>query len=369
MFSSVLLHQIKLQMCAYFSPETSDDSYHSRSAECLFVPNLSTKGLGQSLSTASEWHLLRMTYTGRKVLWDSAQAPSTVPRIVLILDIHWLNDFSSFAFLSPFQQFCWLVQGRSFCSKPPWATRQRCQDDQKVSRTAAIYIFNSFKMLYRLSKTRHESLVKEWINMGKVQSKDYGDENCAVWPAREWLQKVSSSQMQRAVPHEFELKGNKKLLKWIESNWNQLNISVHHAAVWFFFNLFFSPKLVDPSRTTAMSQLRLLLGARCRTSTGWSGRQDVARRVSIVSTVHRSQVCAWLQIYFCWRTFMEDYAQKSRHANGRTWTFFVRWVSCVALVPSEILQRCSEASPNWRLVPITKRRPNVEMKSLEEVLW
>ena len=150
MFSSVLLHQNQsADMCMHiFSPETCpDDSYHSRSAECQWVANLTTKGLGQSLSTASEWHLLRMTYTGRKVLLNSAQAPNDLHCTSLYHDSMILNDFSSLAFLSPFQQVCWLVQGRSFCSRPLWATWQRCQDNQKVSRTVTIYFLNSFKML------------------------------------------------------------------------------------------------------------------------------------------------------------------------------------------------------------------------------
>ena len=87
-------------------------------------------------------------------------------------------------------------------------------------------------------------------------------------------------------------KGKKLLiLKWIAYSW----IFLCTMQLLFFFNVCFSPKSIDPSLTAAVSPLRLLLGARCRTSTGWSGRQDVARPASIVSTVHRSQVCAWLQ--------------------------------------------------------------------------
>ena len=78
LYRSSLTSNQSADMCMHiFSPETCpDDSYHSKSADCQWVANLTTKGLGQSLSTASKWHLLRMTYTGRKVLLNSAQAPS-----------------------------------------------------------------------------------------------------------------------------------------------------------------------------------------------------------------------------------------------------------------------------------------------------
>lgn len=115
----------------------------------------------------------------------------------------------------------------------------------------------------------------------------------------------------------------------------------------FFFNLCFSPKSIDPSLAAAVSPLRLLRGARCRTSTGWSGRQDMARPVSIVSTVHRSQVCAWLQ-NFHERLCPEKQTCKRFNSTGLlqgTWTLFITFcevrceLGCLrALVPvSEML--------------------------------
>ena len=257
-----------------------------------------------------------------------------------------------------FSKFADLCRAGAFAAGLFGATWQRCQDNQKV----AIYFLNGFQDAVKVVKN---SPMKTWskckakiVVMGVALCNQHVND----------YKKYNQVRCKELCLMSLNWKGKKLLiLKWIECNW----IFLCTMQLLFFFNLLlFTRKSIDPSLAAAVSPLRLLLGARCRTSTGWSGRQDVARPVS---TVHRSQVCAWLQ-NFHGRLCPEKQTCKRFNSTGLLQgTFYhflwgAMWVGLPSCL-SACFRDAARLPPIGGWFPSPKRRQNVEMNSVEEVLW
>lgn len=317
MFSSVLLHQNQsADMCMHiFSPETCpDDSYHSskshhqRSGPIIehcqrvaFAPNdLHWPEGAFEFSTSTEWLTLYIT----------------VPRLN---DTQWLLESCIPVTISASLLTCAgpeLLQQASLGNmaevpRQPesladgyYLFPQQFQDAVKVVKNSPWKLDQSAKQ--RLWWWELRCVTSTWMTTKSIIKSDA--RSCASWV-------------------------------WTDSEMNciQLNISVHYAAVVLFqFMLFTEVNWSESSSSSVTIE-----------ATAWCEVQDFnwLKRQARHGKTCVNQVCAWLQILFWRRTFMEDYAQKSRHANDSIpqvcckehehfLSLFVRCdVSWVALVP------------------------------------